>query len=83
MIGKFHIIAALFMIPCIVCGDMQINNLAYFELWPDYYCTNTTSGLTYECSESSFCNNSTHTKYPEIEISTNWTNDTSLHNWVE
>ena len=82
-IGKFHVIAALFVIPCIVCGDMQINNLAYFELWPDYYCTNTTTDAYYECDPDMFCNYDTHSVRDGLIITVNGKNDTSLENWVE
>ena len=53
---------------------MLANNLAYFELLPQFVCTNS-DGSTFECEREEFCSG----KY---EVAVDWTDPKSLINWA-
>ena len=54
------------------------DNLSYLELFPDYTCTYVDQTVVEHCTPTDFCDNDLIEK---VEI--NWSNSTSLHNWVE
>jgi hypothetical protein len=74
VIGRFHLIAALMVIPALMCGDLQINNLAYFELWPTYECQYTINDYTSPwevCVPSEFCDFTKNKPKASINVSIN------------
>ena len=47
------------------------------ELYPDYECTDATTGEKYSCEPKDFCDN------PDVTAIIDWVSNTSLHNFVE
>ena len=75
--GKFQWISSIITLGNYVRVGWTIYPLPYMELFPVYKCTSPTSPTPYTCEAEDFCGD------PSISYTVDWSEDTSLHNWVE
>ena len=75
-LGMFQYLQAALLTFGFATGSFLAYSIALLELFPQYICTNPTSGLDYSCTRDDFCGTN-------IKYRIDWRDDTSLHNWVE
>ena len=62
-------------------GELIVQNMAFFELMPQYECYNTVSGVWNSCVTEKFCA-ADHT-YDKSMVRVDSADEHSLYNWVD
>ncbi len=58
-------------------GSFLAFSIPFLELNPKYICTDSDTGRQFDCTRDDFCHSTT------VSHRVDWSDDTSLHNWVE
>ena len=75
--GRFQVFSTVTLITGFLTGAFLAFAIPFLELDPKYICTDPTTNQEYFCTRNDFCGR------PEISYRVDWSDDTSLHNWVE
>ena len=74
--GTFQFLLCLGIIFGLASWSWLFYGLSFLELLPQFDCQGPGGTIIYDCSTQQICNHG-------LSYSINYTNDTSLHNWVE
>jgi hypothetical protein len=76
--GWFQKVASVLLIMAIMAGDLQVYNMAFFQLTPSYQCN--IDGAWSPCSPSDWCGDHEGMKHAIHKV--DWLCPRSLSNWV-
>ena len=71
--------ATSILIPAKVSGDLIVNIAAFYQLIPQYHCTNGEGGDWYECTPEAFCGEDSQV----IEYREDTEHPESFNNWIQ
>ncbi len=73
-IGKFQLLTTIILTVGFMTGNYMTTTISFLELQPKYICTDG-NGTDYSCKNTDFCGKN-------ISYTINYTDNTSLENWV-